>query len=207
MTNLLADVRLVLRTWLKAPGFAAIAILSIALGIGANAAVFTLVDQVLLRMLPVKNPHELVQVTFTGHRYGNNWGDGSELSVPVFKEFKDNNTVFAGMFARFGAAFTHGRSRPLGARRGRAGLGSYFPILGVGAALGPDHRRRGRPDTEWPSGRGAEPRILAQPLQRRPVDSSTRRSRSTAIHTPSSASRGRASMASKSDVRPRCSSR
>ena len=57
MANLLADVRLVVRTWLKAPSFAAIAILSIALGIGANAAVFTLVEQVLLRRLPVKDPH------------------------------------------------------------------------------------------------------------------------------------------------------
>jgi predicted permease len=149
MTNLLADVRLVLRTWLKAPAFAAIAILSIALGIGANAAVFTLVDQVLLRMLPVKGPHELVQVTYSGHRYGNNWGDGSELSVPVFKELKDNNTVFAGMFARFGAAVTVGG----GGRSERVACelvsGGYFPILGVGAALG---RTIGEDDDRTPNG-------------------------------------------------------
>lgn len=56
----------------------AIVILSIALGSGANAAIFTLVDQVLLRVLPVRQAHELVQVTFTGSRYGNNWGDGTE---------------------------------------------------------------------------------------------------------------------------------
>ena len=76
--NLWADVRLALRSWRKSPAFAAIAIASIGLGIGANAAIFTLVDQVLLRTLPVKNSHELIQVTFTGSRYGNNWGDGSE---------------------------------------------------------------------------------------------------------------------------------
>jgi predicted permease len=136
MANLLADVRLVLRTWIKSPGFAVIAILSIALGIGANAAVFTLVDQILLRMLPVTNPHELVQVTVSGQRYGNNWGDGSELSVPMYKEFKDNNSVFSGMFARFGTAFTIGYAGRSERVAGELVSGSYFPVLGVGAALG-----------------------------------------------------------------------
>jgi putative ABC transport system permease protein len=73
MNSLLADVRLALRVWRKSPVFTAIAILSIALGIGANTAIFTLVDQVLLRRLPVANPEELVQVTFTGTRDGSNW--------------------------------------------------------------------------------------------------------------------------------------
>ena len=136
MAHLLADVRLVLRTWLKAPSFAIVAILSIALGIGANAAVFTLVDQVLLRMLPVKDPHELVQVTVSGTRYGNNWGDGSELSVPVYKELKENSTVFAGVFARFGAAMTIGATGRSERVTGEVVSGSYFPVLGVGAALG-----------------------------------------------------------------------
>ena len=68
MHRLLADVRVAFRTWRKTPGFTAVAIGSIALGIGANAAIFTLVDQVLLRVLRVHNPHELVQVTFQGSR-------------------------------------------------------------------------------------------------------------------------------------------
>jgi hypothetical protein len=80
MTNLVADARLAFRAWRKSLTFTAIAILSIAVGIGANAAIFTLVDQVLLRVLAVRASHELVQVTFVGSRYGNNWGDGSELS-------------------------------------------------------------------------------------------------------------------------------
>jgi predicted permease len=136
MTNLLADVRLALRSWRKAPGFAAIAILSIALGIGANTAIFTLVDQVLLRTLPVRNPHELVQVTFTGSRYGNNWGDGSELSYPVYKEFRDNNQVFAGVFARFGRAVHVGTPSRTERVAAEVVSGNYFPTLGVGAALG-----------------------------------------------------------------------
>ena len=68
MTNLVADARLAFRAWRKSPTFTAIAILSLALGIGANAAIFTLVDQVLLRVLPVRASHELVQFTFVGSR-------------------------------------------------------------------------------------------------------------------------------------------
>ncbi len=108
MTAVLSDLQLVLRTWVKTPGFPAIAILSIALGIGANAAVFTLVDQILLRALPVADPDALVHVSFTGHRYGNNWGDGGELSYPFYRELRDNNQVFEAMFARFGTALNIG---------------------------------------------------------------------------------------------------
>ena len=149
MTTLLADARLVLRTWIKSPAFAAVAILSIALGIGANAAVFTLVDQVLLRMLPVKAPHELVQVTYTGSRYGNNWGDGSELSVPVYKEFRENTKVFSGVFARFGTAMNVGVAGRSERVAGELVSGSYFPVLGVGAALG---RTIGEDDDRTPGG-------------------------------------------------------
>src|SRR5687767_4384612 len=131
MTNLLADVRLALRSWRKAPGFAGIAILSIALGIGANTAIFTLVDQVLLRVLPVRDSHELVQITFSGSRYGNNWGDGSELSYPVYKEIRDNNQVFQGVFARFGTAFHVGAAGRTERVAGEAVSGNYFPVLGV----------------------------------------------------------------------------
>jgi predicted permease len=136
MTNLLADARLALRSWRKAPGFAGIAILSIALGIGANAAIFTLVDQVLLRALPVRNPHELVQVTFTGSRYGNNWGDGTELSYPVYQEIRDNNQVFAGVLARFATAFHVGAAGRTERTSGEVVSGNYFSVLGVGATIG-----------------------------------------------------------------------
>ncbi|HET7217156.1 MAG TPA: ABC transporter permease, partial [Vicinamibacterales bacterium] len=136
LTNLWADARLALRSWRKSPTFAAIAVLSIGLGIGANTAIFTLVDQVLLRTLPVKNSHELVQVTFTGSHYGNNWGDGSELSHPVYKEIRDNNQAFADVFARFGTAFHIGANGRTERVNGELVSGSYFPTLGVGAAIG-----------------------------------------------------------------------
>ena len=74
MTSSLADVRYALRSWAKSPFFALIAVASMGLGIGVTTAIFTLVDQVLMRRLPVKDPQELVQVTFEGSRYGSNWG-------------------------------------------------------------------------------------------------------------------------------------
>jgi ABC-type lipoprotein release transport system permease subunit len=99
MTHLLSDLRFALRTFRRNPGFTAIAVLSIALGIGANTAIFTLVDQVLLRLLPVKNPQQLVQVTQEGDLYGSDWGDGSELSYPTYTEIRDRNKVFSGVLA------------------------------------------------------------------------------------------------------------
>jgi len=134
--RILTDVRLALRAWGKAPGFALVAIISIALGIGANAAIFTLVDQVLLRFLPVRDAHELVQVTFTGLRYGNNWGDGSEISYPMYKELRDNNQVFTGIFGRFTTAFHVGAGGRTERVAGEIVTGNYFPVLGVGAAVG-----------------------------------------------------------------------
>jgi putative ABC transport system permease protein len=175
MTQLLADARLALRTWRKSPGFTTIALVSIALGIGANAAIFTLVDQVLLRALPVQNPHELVQVTFEGSHYGSNWGDGSELSYPMYTEFRDHNDVFSGMFARFGYSFHIGHAGRTERVAGEIVSGSYFPVLGVGAALGrtltPDDDKLpgGHPVAMlsygfWKTGFGGDPGVINSSL-------------------------------------------
>ncbi len=96
MSSFLVDVRLALRGWRNAPGFTAIAVLSIALGIGVTAAIFTLVDHVLLRALPIRDPQSLVQLSFEGMRYGSNWGEGTELSHPMYKELRDRNDVSRG---------------------------------------------------------------------------------------------------------------
>ncbi len=149
MTSLLADVRLALRVWRKAPVFTAIAVVSIALGIGANTAIFTLVDQVMLRRLPVANPEELVQITFTGIRYGSNWGDGSEISHPMFRDLHGNNSVFTGMFARFGFALQVGHAGRTERVVGELVSGDYFPVLGIQPALG---RLFSRDDDRAPGG-------------------------------------------------------
>jgi predicted permease len=131
----MSEVRLALRGWRRAPIFTVIAILSIALGIGATTAIFTLVDQVLLRSLPVHNPHELVQVTSRAV-YGENWGDGSEISFPMYEDLRDNNQVFSGMLARFGFNLHIGYGGQTERVTGELVSGTYFPVLGVGAALG-----------------------------------------------------------------------
>jgi predicted permease len=136
MIHLLADFRYALRTLRKSPIFAGVAVLSIALGLGANTAIFTLVDQALLRLLPVKDPEQLVLLQGRGEWHGNSQGDQFTQSYPLYEAIRDHNDVFSGMFAR--------RNYPMqvsyGGRTERVAgelvTGTYFPVLGVGAALG-----------------------------------------------------------------------
>jgi len=136
MGRILSDARYALRAWGRAPTFTLIAIASIGLGIGANSAIFTLVDQVILRVLPVPDPHELVQVTYDGPRPGSNWGDDTELSHPMYAELRDSNQVFSGMFCRFGTNFQIAHDGRTEQVAGELVSGTYFPVLGVGAARG-----------------------------------------------------------------------
>src|SRR5689334_19256776 len=99
-SSLLADVRYALRTLRKSPIFTTVAILSIALGHGANTAIFTLVDQALLRVLPVKAPEQMVMLRGQGSYFGNWQGDNYVLSYPIYTDLRDHNDVFSGMFAR-----------------------------------------------------------------------------------------------------------
>lgn len=115
--------------------FTTVAVLSLALGIGANTAIFSLLDQVLLRLLPVRSPQELVLFTMRGQHYGNNWGQ-SAISYPMYRDFQDHNEVFSEMFARF--PFTPSFTVDGGTDRvqGEMVSGTYFPAMGVGAAIG-----------------------------------------------------------------------
>jgi predicted permease len=107
-----------------------------ALGIGANAAVFTLLDQVMLRPLPVARPGELVLVTAGGFQYGGAWGDGNELSYPMYVDLRDHNQAFSGMFCRvlheMDANIRGSGERVLT----EVVSGTYFPVLGVVPAAG-----------------------------------------------------------------------
>jgi predicted permease len=129
------DIRYALRGFRRAPLFTLVAIFSLAFGIGANTAVFSLLDQVMLRLLPVKNPEQLVILKENGMHYGSNSGMNA-LSYPMYKDFSEHNDVFRGMFCRFATEASLG----FGNRTERVAVelvsGSYFPVLGVSAAVG-----------------------------------------------------------------------
>jgi predicted permease len=129
------DFKYSLRTLARTPGFTAIAILTLALGIGANTAIFTLLDQILLRLLPVKNPQELVLLTMRGHHYGSNWG-GNAISHPMFRDFAAHNDVFSDMFCRFPfdvSVSFNGQAEHL---QLEMVSGTYFSTLGLNPYLG-----------------------------------------------------------------------
>src|SRR5580698_1162284 len=86
----------------KSPGFATVAVLSLALGIGANTAIFSLIDTVLLKMLPVKDPQQLVALTDPtdgGTSIGTSTGERGILSTREFEALRDRTESFSGMFA------------------------------------------------------------------------------------------------------------
>jgi predicted permease len=137
MRHLAADFRYALRTFRKAPLFASIAVASMAFGIATNAAVFTLVDQVVLRTLPVARPGELVQLSSPeAETFGGTMGDGTELSYPMYRDIKEHTTVLHDMFCRMeqGVTVTYGGRSEL--VQGELVTGTYFPSLGVQPALG-----------------------------------------------------------------------
>ncbi len=135
MSNFWGDLRYAFRSLRKAPVFTAVAILSLALGIGANTAIFTLLDQILLRLLPVKNAKELTLLTMRGRHYGSNWG-GNAISYPMYRDFQDRNQVFSVMFCRFIREVSLNFDGHTELTRAELVSGTYFPGLGVGAALG-----------------------------------------------------------------------
>jgi predicted permease len=149
MATIVSDVRFALRSWRKSPGLTAIAVASIGLGIGAATTVFTLVDQVLLRALPVRAPQELVQVTSRGESYGNERGDGSELSYPVYEALRDQATVFSGVLAAVSFPLQVGETVEPERITGELVSGTYFPVLGLRAAAG---RLLGAEDDRVPGG-------------------------------------------------------
>jgi predicted permease len=133
--SLIQDVRFALRGLKQAPIFTTVAVLSVALGIGANTAIFTLLDQVLLRLLPVKDPQQLVLLTSRGPDYGNSRG-WNMLSYPMYSDFRDRSEPFSGVFCRYSLPLNvtfNGRTERAS---GELVSGTYFPVLGVGAALG-----------------------------------------------------------------------
>jgi predicted permease len=133
----LQDLRYGLKQLRRRPGFAAAAIMSLALGIGANTAIFTLIDQILLRLLPVDNPQELVQLRVDGGRPGGNWGDGRHtFPYPTYLALRDQNTVFSGLTGQRVEPASLMDDRSTAAITVAMVAGNYFDVLGVRPHLG-----------------------------------------------------------------------
>jgi len=137
----MANLRLAIRTLFKTPFVTVVAIVSLALGIGANAAIFSLFDQMLLRSLPVHEPGRLVNLGAPGPKPGSNscsnQGPCSDVfSYPMFKDLERVQTSFEGLTAHveFDANLAFRSQTTNG--RGMLVSGSYFPLLGVRPALG-----------------------------------------------------------------------
>jgi putative ABC transport system permease protein len=133
--SFLHDARYAVRTLAAAPAFTVVVILTLALGIGANTAIFSLTDQLLLRMLPVKSPERLVVLdgpgAFRGRSFNNN-----TFSYPMYRDFRDRNTVFDGVIARFPAPLTLLTGGQAERVLGELVSGNYFDVLGVHAQIG-----------------------------------------------------------------------
>jgi hypothetical protein len=148
------DLRYGVRMLRKSPGFTAVAILTIALGIGANTAIFSLIDAVLLRSLPVRDPQKLVVFQWTAHNSPNTKGyysymscrssntgatgeHGCSFSYPMFHQFRALQDAFSSVTALGGDVGLNLRGNgPARFVHGELVSGGFFDALGVGAALG-----------------------------------------------------------------------
>ena len=135
MTILPSDLRYAVRGLLRSPLFAAVAILSLTLGIGANTAIFTLIDQILLRKLPVKNPDELVMLYQEGAHNGSNMGSRMH-SYPIYQDYQKRAEPLSQVLCRRlvpASVSIDDRTERLEAEMVS---GNYFSMLGVTAAAG-----------------------------------------------------------------------
>jgi putative ABC transport system permease protein len=126
--TLLQDLRYALRALRSSPGFATVAILSLALGIGANTAIFSLIDSVMLKFLPVSHPEQLLQVSIGSE--GNWWTN------PIWEQVRDRQDVFSGVFAFGTEQFNLANGGEVRYARGNWVTGDFFSTLGVKPLVG-----------------------------------------------------------------------
>src|SRR5215467_6342700 len=130
------DLRFSARAFLRSPSFTATAVLSLALGIGATTALYSLIDQVVLRALPINHPERLVLIDWIGFQRAETMGTNNLMSYPVCRDLQQQKEFFDGVFCR--AATTINVSTSGEPRLTAAELvsGTYFSVLGVSPALG-----------------------------------------------------------------------
>ena len=174
-------LKLALRALLKSPFVTLVAVLSLALGIGANAAIFSMFDEILLRPLPVEHPERLVNLGAPGPNPGsqscNQAGNCDVVfSYPMFRDLEREQTVFAGIAAHrlFSANLALAGQTPISSQ-GMLVSGSYFPVLGLQSALGRLFTARDDQGIGgnylavlsyryWTTHTGADPRVLGRTI-------------------------------------------
>jgi predicted permease len=174
MAGLIQDLRYALRQLRNSPIFTAVAVITLALGIGANTAVFSMLDALLLRSLPVKRPHELALLSTSGSWPGSSVGSHA-FSYPIYRELRENNGAFEDLMCRFRFAANvggHGETKRVTMEMVS---GNYFTMLGVPAAIGrtfgPDDDRQpgGHPVAVlsynyWMTAFGGDPGVLGKSI-------------------------------------------
>ena len=172
------DLRYALRQLRKSPVFALVAVVTLALGMGANTAIFTLLDQALIRSLPVSHPEQLVRLRFTGESPGhtNTYGgdDQDFFSYPMYRDLRDKNTVFDGLLANDQQTVGVQWNNRSDVTEVELVSGNYFQMLGLHPALGrpllpSDDRANSNPVVVlsfnyWKAKLGGDPRVLGEIL-------------------------------------------
>ncbi len=179
MDTFLQNIRFATRQLRKYPGFTAVAVLTLAVGIGANASIFSLVNQVLLKKLPVREPDRLVTLQFAGSDTGHtdSWGGGENIqfSYPMYRDLRDQNSVFEGMLAVYPVQVGVQWHNTPSLARSEVVSGNYFSVLGVTPELGrlfvpEDSATRGSSQfvvlnyLNWTEHFGSDPSVINQSL-------------------------------------------
>src|SRR3954470_2233595 len=132
LTDIRYDMRYALRLLRNRPAFTLVAVLTLALGIGANAAIFSLTDEVLLQSLPVSNPQQLVAIATVDPKTG----FINSFSYPMYKDLRDKNEVLSGLLARAGTSMSMSYDGRNDRVDGELVSGNYYEVLGVRAWAG-----------------------------------------------------------------------
>ncbi len=130
------DLRFSLRSFRKAPSFTATAVLSLMLGIGATTAIYSLVDQVLLHALPVREPEHLVLIDWNGDQVANGFGSWNLMSYPICRDLDQQKEFFEGVFCRALTTVNLSTGGSYYPATAEIVSGNYFLVLGVGSSLG-----------------------------------------------------------------------
>jgi len=175
MGRTLSNVRFALRNLRRSPLFTFVAVASLALGIGANTAIFTLLDQLILRMLPVRNPQQLVMIWSTGPHMGNNRGARAS-SYPMYQDYQQKAQAFSYVFCRYATPLSVSFNGQTERVSGELVSGNYFQAMGVQPALGrvfspeqDDRTYKGHPSVVlsyqyWATRFASDPSVVGQKI-------------------------------------------